>query len=83
MIMLRVRVIPGAKREGVVEDSVDLLGERFLKVKTMQPPEEGKANQGVMKILADYFHVKVRLIHLVSGQTSRDKVFKIETEKAQ
>jgi len=35
-----------------------LLGNRNLKVKVNQPPEDGKANKAVIEILAKYFEVK-------------------------
>ena len=72
---LLIKVIPNAKQNAVVEDFVDLLGQRILKIKTTQPPEDGKANKAVIEILAQYFAVKKNSIKLISGATSRNKVF--------
>ena len=72
---LLIKVIPNAKQNAVVEDFIDLLGQRILKIKTTQPPEDGKANKAVIEILAQYFAVKKNSIELISGATSRNKVF--------
>jgi uncharacterized protein (TIGR00251 family) len=69
-IELRVKVVPGARRDEVV----GLLGER-LKVRTAAPPEDGKANKAVAGLLASYFRVDVREVRLLAGQSSAEKTF--------
>lgn len=48
------------------------------KVSVKEAPERGRANEAIIKLLADYFKVSPSLVNLVSGQTSKQKVFEIE-----
>ena len=76
---LFVKVTPNAKQNQVVDDNIDLLENRNLKVKVNQPPEDGKANKAVIEILAKYFEVKKSTIVISSGLTSRNKVIEIDS----
>jgi hypothetical protein len=67
--IIQIKVIPGSRVEEVIE------GEPLV-VKVREPPERGKANKAVIKLLSRHFGCKVRLI---SGRASRLKL--IETEK--
>lgn len=42
-----------------------------------EPPTDGKANIAIAKALAKHFDTPLSSIHLLSGQTSRKKVFEI------
>lgn len=75
---ISVKVIPNAKQNKVVEDVVDLLGTRIIKLKVNQVPEDGKANKAVMKALADYFAVKKSAVRIITGETSRNKIIEID-----
>lgn len=74
---LAIKVTPGARKNQVVEDVVDSLGQRILKIKVGQPPEDGKANKAMIEILAKYFAVKKSAVEIISGETSRNKIVKI------
>ncbi|RJR23778.1 DUF167 domain-containing protein [Candidatus Microgenomates bacterium] len=54
----------------------DLLGS--LHVYVSEPPLEGKANQAVIKSLAEYFKVKKNQVRLLSGEKSKNKIVEIE-----
>lgn len=45
-----------------------------LKIKVRTAPEDGKANDEVIRVLADYFAIPKSKISLKSGYTSRSKV---------
>ena len=68
--VLAVKVVPGASRDKLA----GALGEA-LKVATSAPPEKGKANQAVGKILAKALGADVRDVELVAGQTNPRKEF--------
>lgn len=51
---------------------------RLLSVYVVDPPVNGRANQAIIALLADYLNVSKSTISLVQGHTSRYKVFKIE-----
>jgi uncharacterized protein (TIGR00251 family) len=74
---LAIKVTPSARKNEVVEDIVDSLGQRILKIKVGQPPEDGKANKAMIEILAKYFAVKKSAFEIISGETSRNKIVKI------
>lgn len=76
---ISVKVIPYAKQTEVVDDSVDLLGARILKVKVNQPPEDGKANKAVIEVLAEYFKIRKSAIFIIAGETSRNKIVEIKS----
>ncbi len=70
--LLKVHVQPKASRNAVC----GLHGDA-LKVAIQAPPVDGKANDSLVKYLAGVFGVTKRDVQLHSGQTSRQKYFKI------
>jgi uncharacterized protein (TIGR00251 family) len=66
---LTLRVSPGAARDGVVGRHGD-----GWKVRVAAPPEGGKANDAVVRLLADTLGVARRDVEIVSGHGSREKV---------
>jgi uncharacterized protein (TIGR00251 family) len=72
-IRVRVRVSPGARRGGVA----GRVGE-IWKLRVTAPAEGGRANEAVVRLLADTMDVPRRSVSLVSGHTARDKVVELE-----
>jgi len=71
---IQVRVKPNSKTEEVSEE-----GDSFI-VKVKEPPKEGKANQAVIKLLAEHFGVPKSQVRILSGFRSRNKVIEIVAE---
>ena len=71
-VRLRVRVNPRSSRNQITGWQDDVLA-----VKLTAPPVEGAANKACIGFLADTLGIKKSQIALVSGTTSRDKVFEI------
>ncbi len=69
--LIEVRVTPNASREQVTLD-----GERFL-IRVTCPPEDGKANKAVTKLLAKALGLPPSRLTLVRGHTGRDKQFQV------
>jgi len=67
-----VKAKPRAKNE-----KIEKIGEDCFKVSVKEPPEEGKANQAIVKAIAEYFKVNQSTIKLVSGFSSKNKIFEI------
>jgi uncharacterized protein (TIGR00251 family) len=67
-----VKVIPRAGKNEVVK-----ISEEQYKVKVTAAPEKGKANEAVVKLLAEYFNVPKSLINIVGGRTARTKIINI------
>lgn len=53
--------------------------ESFLAVYVTSVAENGKANDTVLRLLAEYFDVPVSCLAILKGQTSRLKVISIKT----
>ena len=66
---MRLRVVPGTTHPGVV----GRLGDAW-KVRVTAPPDAGRANEAVLKLLADALGIERRDLELTSGRASRDKV---------
>jgi uncharacterized protein (TIGR00251 family) len=69
---LKLRVAPGASRAGIVGRH----GTGW-KVRVTAAPEAGKANDAVVRLLADTLVLPVREIEIVSGHSSRDKLVEL------
>ena len=72
---LQVRVSPGARRTEIAGRYGD-----GWKVRVAEPPERGRANDGVVRLLAGTLGVDVRV---VSGHASRDKVVAFDLDAAE
>ncbi|MDK1377214.1 DUF167 family protein, partial [Sinorhizobium sp. 6-70] len=55
-------------------------GEEYLKVRVRAVPEKGKANQALIALLAKQFGIAKNRIALVSGDTQRKKILRIEAD---
>ena len=69
--IFNVRVTPHAKQNKVVENG------DVLRVYTTVAPENGRANDAVIKALAKHFGVAKTQIKIVRGVTARDKIIEI------
>jgi uncharacterized protein (TIGR00251 family) len=70
---LAIKAIPNAPRSEVV----GWLGEA-LKVKVHAPPVEGRANDALCEFLADTLGLPRRAVTVMRGDTSRQKLVRID-----
>ena len=73
-VTLAIRAQPGAKKTAIV----GIYGEgptAQLKIQVHAPPIEGRANAALIEFLAETFSLPRKNIELVSGESSRSKVF--------
>lgn len=71
-VRIHVWVQPGAKRTEVVGMHGDA-----VKLRVAAPPEKGRANEAAAAALADLLGVRPADVSLVSGTTSRAKIFEV------
>ena len=64
-------------KSGAKEESLEKIDEINFAVAVKEPPKDGKANRAIVKALADYFNVAPSRFRLVSGFSSKQKVFEI------
>ena len=69
---LRVRVIPGSPRAGVVGRQGDA-----WKLRVTAPPERGRANEATLDLLAGALGVGRADLRLVAGHGARDKTVEV------
>jgi len=72
VLILAVQASPGAGRSAAVGRHGNA-----LKVRVAAPPEGGRANEALVKLLAAEFGVAQSAITLVSGERSRAKRFAV------
>ena len=71
---IQVKVKPRSKTEELSRE-----GDSFI-VKVKEPPKEGKANQAVIKLLAEHFGVPQSQVRILGGFKSRNKVIEVAEE---
>ncbi|WP_170347879.1 MULTISPECIES: DUF167 domain-containing protein [Ruegeria] len=64
-----VRVTPKAAKDSITMDK------GVIRITVTVPPENGKANEAVRRILATAMQVAPSTLTLKQGQTARDKLF--------
>ena len=77
-VTISVRLTPKAsvnRIQGLAEDAV---GGVVLKTSVTAPPETGKANAGLIKLLAKAWSLPKTSLTVISGATDRNKVLHIE-----
>ena len=68
---VQVRVKPNSRT-----DEINQEGNNFI-VKVKEPPREGRANQAVIKLLAQHFGVSQGQVRILSGFKSKNKVVEV------
>ena len=68
---IQVKVKPNSRTEELSQEGNDLV------VKVKEPPREGKANQAVIKLLAQHFGVPQNQVKILSGFKSKNKVIEV------
>jgi uncharacterized protein len=76
-----VKAKPGAKVDKVVAPQPRLIpeDEEWYVVSVKERAVEGRATEAVMRLLAEHFKVSRSAVRLVSGATSKRKVFEIKS----
>jgi len=69
---LRLRVSPGARSNAIVGKHGD-----GWKVRVTAAPEGGKANDAVLRLLAERLEMPGKSVTLIAGPSSRDKIVEL------
>jgi uncharacterized protein (TIGR00251 family) len=72
-----VKVTPNAKRDEVLEET-EIDGQLHMKIRVNAQPEDGKANEAVIRLLAGYFNVAKKDISIERGHTGRSKLIRVD-----
>ena len=71
-LTLNIKVEPRSSKSGIVGPYGDA-----LKIKLTSPPVEGKANKELIEILAKGFSIAKKDVEIISGQSSKNKVVRL------
>lgn len=69
---IAVKAVPGSRKDQIV----GRLGDR-LKIKVAAPPEAGRANDALCRLLAQELRVKPAHVQVIAGHTSPEKVVRV------
>jgi len=70
---LALRVTPRASKNEIVE----VLSDGTVKVHLTAPPVEGKANEALLKFLAEILEISISRLEIVAGAGGRDKLVSV------
>jgi uncharacterized protein len=70
---LALRVTPRASKNEIVE----VLSDGTVKIHLTAPPVEGKANEALLKFLAEILDIPVSHLDIVAGASGRDKLVSV------
>ncbi len=76
-ILLSVKLTPKAANAAIKGTTLDDKENEFLKISVVSPPEKGRANEELIKIIAQKLNITKSSIKIVSGEASRYKKLKI------
>jgi len=76
-LRLAVRLQPGAGRNEASGVELDAAGAAYLRVRVTEPPEGGKANRALVKLLSRAWRVPSTSIAVVAGARDRRKTLEI------
>ena len=77
-VLLSLRLTPKSSKDAV--EGIEALsdGRRVLKARVRAVPEDGKANEALLRLLAKWLDLPIRALSLSSGASGRTKVIRIE-----
>jgi len=72
-MFLNIRVLPRSSKNEVVGE----MPNGSIKVKLTAPPIDGKANDALIELLSDYYHVPKNKITIRKGLRNKNKIIEI------
>ncbi|MFN3603592.1 MAG: DUF167 domain-containing protein [Leptonema sp. (in: bacteria)] len=70
---IRVHVKPNSSKKEIKQ-----ISDKEYSIKLHSSPEKGKANEELLKVLSEYFHVPQKKIIILKGEFSRQKIIELE-----
>jgi uncharacterized protein (TIGR00251 family) len=82
-LLVDLRLQPGASRASIEGLAVLDDGVSVLKVRVTEPPEDGKANAALIRLLAKAWQLPKSSLSLVAGHTNRRKTLAVAGDPAE
>jgi hypothetical protein len=76
-VRVAIRLTPRAKADRVIAIAAAAGGQRVLKASVTEPPENGRANEALLRLLAHAWQLRRRNLAIVAGAASRQKTVHI------
>jgi uncharacterized protein (TIGR00251 family) len=76
--LLRIKLTPSASKNAVEGVFQDTNGIAWLKVKVAAIPEDGKANNALIKLLSKYLKIPKTSFSFHQGEKDRFKILKVD-----
>lgn len=74
-----VRVTPNSAQTKISGKFIDEKNQEYLKINVAAVPEDGKANEELIKFLAKKLKIPKSKIEIIRGETARIKVLKVDS----
>ena len=71
-----MKILVSVKTNSKLE-SIERQDHAHFLIRIRVPPVEGKANERIIELLAEYFHLPKKAIVLISGSKGKKKIFEI------
>lgn len=81
-LTVAVKVTPKARHAGVLGVAPGKHGGPLLRLAVTEPPEDGRANEAVLRLLAERLGVAPSSCTLLRGAASREKLIRVEGDDA-
>ena len=81
-LRVTIRLSPRANVDGLLAIVATPAG-RVLKASVTAPPDAGRANEALLRLLARTWHLPHRNLAIIAGRTSRDKVVRVSGDPRQ
>jgi uncharacterized protein len=76
-LKLAVRLTPRAKADRLLGVAATTEGRRVVRASVTAPPEDGRANEALLQLLARVWQLSRRDLAIVAGATSRHKTVNV------
>lgn len=76
--IINVKLTPKASSDRIGETRLAADGKDVLSVYVTAAPDKNKANEALLKLLAEHFGVPLSTLAILRGHTSRNKIVSIE-----
>ncbi len=73
-VKARLRLTPGASRDRIGDVALDENGVAWLTATVTAPPENGRANKALIRLLSREWRIAKSSLRLISGETRRRKM---------
>lgn len=81
-VSVAIRLQPGGRKDAVLGLADRADGGKALKCAVTAPPEDGKANDALIRMLAKTWGLPKGALSLISGETNKNKVLLVSGDTA-